>query len=432
MNKVRTIVLTSVLSFTALAGSVAAIAHTAPIAAQAAVSNDAEAENEKEFTYTIDNSHQLFSSDRKAQDVTVSGWRVTCSDGQYDKGTYPYRIRIFVGATLNFESAHTDGIRTIKEVKVYYRKDGYIYQNYMEAVNGTLDSSDFPTICETWWPSPKTDTSFTKSQLKVTGTWNSGTNYLFVEKFKITYYENTMTASASDYEGHYDGKVHAPVITVTEPSEGYKIEYSADNGSTYSEEIPEVTKEVGEHSIKYRVSKNSYKNFVGTAKVTILENDKTALQAKIDEAEGLYDQLLAQDPEAAEAFQEVINIAKVIKDNPNVTVEEIEKAITDLNIKVEEANEIINSKSGGKGKAGLSAGAIAGIVIGSVVGFIGLCYLALFLLLNKWIKVDGKAVRVMRFALGSKDGKGRYLSYKFKFEYRDKEEVFKSKQDALK
>ena len=81
---------------------------------------------------------------------------------------------------------------------------------------------------------------------------------------------------------------------------------------------------------------------------------------------------------------------------------------------------------------GLSAGAVIGIVLGSIVAFGGLCYLFLFFLLNKWIKVGDKAVRVMRFALGKKDGKERYLSFKCKFEYRDKNEVYNTKDEALK
>jgi len=83
-------------------------------------------------------------------------------------------------------------------------------------------------------------------------------------------------------------------------------------------------------------------------------------------------------------------------------------------------------------KGGLSGGAVAGIVIGSLVFVIGGAYLVLFFLLNKWIKVGDKAVRVLRFALGKKDGKERYLAFNCKFAYRNKEEVFNTKQDALK
>ena len=82
--------------------------------------------------------------------------------------------------------------------------------------------------------------------------------------------------------------------------------------------------------------------------------------------------------------------------------------------------------------SGLPGWGVALIVVGSVIGLLGICFLVLFFLLNKWIKEGDKAVRVMRFALGSKDGKQRYLAFPCKFAYRNKEEVFNTKQDALK
>ena len=72
------------------------------------------------------------------------------------------------------------------------------------------------------------------------------------------------------------------------------------------------------------------------------------------------------------------------------------------------------------------------LVIACLILLLCLTYVLVMFVFNKWIKVGDKAVRVMRFALGSKDGKRRYLSFKCKFEYRDEKEVFKSKQEALK
>ena len=62
----------------------------------------------------------------------------------------------------------------------------------------------------------------------------------------------------------------------------------------------------------------------------------------------------------------------------------------------------------------------------------GIAYVLLMFVFNKWIKEGDKAVRVLRFALGSKDGKQRYLAFPCKFAYRNKEEVFNTKEDALK
>ena len=111
---------------------------------------------------------------------------------------------------------------------------------------------------------------------------------------------------------------------------------------------------------------------------------------------------------------------KVIGDDNHNDIEEVS------------LGSVVVSAPAKKDNKGLSAGGVVGIVLGSLVFVIGAAYLVLLFLLNKWIKVGDKAVRVMRFALGSKDGKERYLSFKFKFEYREKHEVFNTKDEALK
>ena len=82
--------------------------------------------------------------------------------------------------------------------------------------------------------------------------------------------------------------------------------------------------------------------------------------------------------------------------------------------------------------SGLSVGAIVGIAVGSFFFTLIGAFVLLMFVFNKWIKEGDKAVRVLRFALGSKDGKQRYFSLKFKFAYRNKEEVFNTKNEALK
>ena len=81
-------------------------------------------------------------------------------------------------------------------------------------------------------------------------------------------------------------------------------------------------------------------------------------------------------------------------------------------------------------KSGIGAGGVIGIVLGSIVLLAGGAYLVGFFAINKWIIVDGKAIRVFRF--GSKDGKERVISYKFKVYTKEAGEVYKSKSEALK
>ena len=71
-------------------------------------------------------------------------------------------------------------------------------------------------------------------------------------------------------------------------------------------------------------------------------------------------------------------------------------------------------------------------ILGGLILLVGIAYVLLMFVFNKWIKVGDKVVRVLRFKLGSKDGKVRYLAFPCKFAYRTKEEVFNKKEDALK
>ncbi|MBO4682874.1 MAG: hypothetical protein J5618_03340, partial [Bacilli bacterium] len=81
---------------------------------------------------------------------------------------------------------------------------------------------------------------------------------------------------------------------------------------------------------------------------------------------------------------------------------------------------------------GLPGWAIALIVIGGLLLVLCGAYFLLFFVFNKWIKVEGNAVRVFPFALGKKDGKQRLFAFPFKFEYREDSEIFASKEEALK
>ena len=86
-------------------------------------------------------------------------------------------------------------------------------------------------------------------------------------------------------------------------------------------------------------------------------------------------------------------------------------------------------------KAGLPGWAIALIVVGALLATCCLAYFLLLFVFNKWIrdeKDEDKAHRVFPFALGEKDGKKRLFAFPWKFYYREKEKIYKSKKDALK
>ena len=76
----------------------------------------------------------------------------------------------------------------------------------------------------------------------------------------------------------------------------------------------------------------------------------------------------------------------------------------------------------------MPGGAVAAIIIGSILFVSGGLFAVAFFLLNKWIIVDDKAVRV--FKLNKKDDKNKLFTMKFQTQNRVDEEVFNSKDDA--
>ena len=97
----------------------------------------------------------------------------------------------------------------------------------------------------------------------------------------------------------------------------------------------------------------------------------------------------------------------------------------------------------------IPAGTIAVIIIGVLLLVICGAYFLLFFLFNKWIKEgEDEATRVLPFSFGKKDDKLKLIRVPFDFKkkdgkikfvfkplnfvYRDKEEVYKNKEDALK
>lgn len=65
----------------------------------------------------------------------------------------------------------------------------------------------------------------------------------------------TLTVTATGYEGTYDGKDHGEAATAN--IDGAKIEYSTDNGTTWSETVPTI-KNVGETKVLVRATLNGY------------------------------------------------------------------------------------------------------------------------------------------------------------------------------
>ena len=98
----------------------------------------------------------------------------------------------------------------------------------------------------------------------------------------IPKYPETLDATATGYEGVYDGKLHG--ITVRPNMEGAAILYSTD-GEKYTAEKP-MYADVGTYTIYYKVEKEGYTAVTGSATVRITE---AAIGYTSSDYSGLYD-----------------------------------------------------------------------------------------------------------------------------------------------
>ena len=292
---------------------------------------------------------------------------------------------------------------------------------------------------------------------------------------------NGITAAPTAVENlHYTGE--AQTLANAGTCTGGTMQYKVDNGS-WSNQLPKATN-AGTYTVYYRVSGGSnYQDVTGGQfTVVIAENSKTELNADLDVTNSYYDLIKDDYPEIAGTLKEKIDAATSVSTNANKTIEqittadnELREALSNAKIavceqlideigeventeesrrKIELARQSYNSLSEDEKSAipeyfnkltekeqtydqivrdhntAVTCGIVFGI-IGGLILLVGGAYAVLFLLVNKWINKDGKAIRTLPFALGKKDGKLRLMIMPCKFEYRDASEVYKTKDEAL-
>lgn len=335
------------------------------------------------------------------------------------------------GTLANFKSDDPDSqlVLDSDEVKVVAKKV-VTYD-----ANGGTGSTVDPNKYEDGDTVEILNSAFTAPEGKVFAGWNrsaDGTGASYVPGQEVTIYADLklyaqwgkpIVANIPSPAPNYDGEAHSNVIEVTDPEDGYVIKYGEIAGNYNLDECPSYT-DVGEHEVYYKVTADGYADLVGSFTINIRENDKSELNSLIQEAEALIAKIKELDPELAAQLQEALNNAKKTSEDKNVTTSKIEEALHGLQVQVTKADEVVNKKSG------LPGWALALIIVGSLLAVLGIAYCLLFFVLNKWIKKDGKAIRV--FPCGKKGEQVRLFTMCCKVEYRKAEEVFKSKAEALK
>lgn len=249
-----------------------------------------------------------------------------------------------------------------------------------------------------------------------------------------------------------------------------------DKEGVYSDVVPTGT-EPGSYVVWYMVEGDSNHNNSQPKSVSVIigENDKTSLNKAIEKADKLHDLIKDKYPEIDTTLATALNEGKTVSQNATAMPNEIADATTKINEAcvntveklVESIGEIKNDEQSKesvelaraayeslsdeqkllvpektladleakeseykKVTSGLAWWAIALIAVACLVVFFVLLYVLMFYVFHKWIKQDNKAIKV--FVCGHKHGKARLLTKSLKVMYRFDEEVFNSKEEALK
>ena len=159
----------------------------------------------------------------------------------------------------------------------------------------------------------------------------TGSFEVTIDKAKPT----VTVTSAKDLK--YTG--NALTLLARHTSTGGTLLYKLGDGE-YSSEIPTATL-VGEYTVYYKVIGDS--NYLditeNSINVTIAENSKTQLSSVVNSANTYYASLSTRNQKLYAELQTEINSAMAVINNQNATAEQIEQAVTKLNIILENVKE---------------------------------------------------------------------------------------------
>ena len=120
------------------------------------------------------------------------------------------------------------------------------------------------------------------------------------------------------------------------------VQYKIGLQGEWQDTVP-LAKDVGTYDVYYRIYGDKENQYGDTEPIliqpSILENDKTDLVNKINLATAQYNELKDTYPLIARILNDVIDEAKSMNDNPNVTVDEISEMVSKLDEACQKANK---------------------------------------------------------------------------------------------
>ena len=95
----------------------------------------------------------------------------------------------------------------------------------------------------------------------------------------VTVNTKAMTVTAADVNVTVDGQPHGITVNVTDPASGATVKYGTEEGSYTLEASPTQT-EVGEKTVYYQVTADTYSTYTGSAQVTVSAKQTQTISAE--------------------------------------------------------------------------------------------------------------------------------------------------------
>ena len=171
-----------------------------------------------------------------------------------------YGTMIFNGGTANISSVMKYGVNTGK-LKVGPNMKGITITGSKGAVYGLDTYSSKIEVDSLAW----TDIEGTGDPTYIQA--NSNPN-LFTSSYKKLKIGGFIKATATGYDGDYDGQAHSISVTTSIPSTGTTIKYGTSADACNLDTAPEYT-DAGTYTTYYEITADGYDTFTGSANVTI-------------------------------------------------------------------------------------------------------------------------------------------------------------------
>ncbi len=276
----------------------------------------------------------------------------------------------------------------------------------------------------------------------------------------------------------YTGSAQALVNAGT--SETGTVMYRLGEEGEFTSTVPSAT-EVGEYKVYFYVKgdANHLDTEVEYVVVRIDQNSKVVLNSAIDSGNRVYEMLAESNPEAAEALKVVLDDAKAVQADPNVTVTAIDEAaaallealVSSVTTLIDDIGEVKYNKDSQEAienareaydllpeeqkaevgeeklevltaaeekyqklkaaaKSGLPGWAIFLIIFFAIILAFVITYVLLFFVFNKWIKGSREPERV--FKLSTNGQRAKLLARNFRVIERFERDIFNTKEEASK